>query len=136
MSRPDRSRTNRLWFVLGAAALAGVGLVIVIPRMRDAEWRKPRAFDAAVWRSESENTEGRSARHAMATELRVRLLDERPSRARVYELLGPPCFTANGNEWWTLGMSPGDGVTDDCGLQVEFGEDDHLATAVLVHQNE
>jgi hypothetical protein len=113
-----------------AIVLVGASLV------RDALWRRPRPFDAAVWRAEAANVDGRSARHAMAGEARDRLLRERPTREQAHRLLGPPCFTVEGADWWTLGMSPGIAVSDDCGLQVEYDADGRVADVLLAHETE
>jgi hypothetical protein len=73
----------------------------------------------------------------MADAARATLLRDRPTRAQVHELLGPPTFTdTQALDWWTLGAPPAVFGFDGCWLQVRFGRDGQVADVSLDHEEE
>jgi hypothetical protein len=109
--------------------------VAAVSYVRHVRWSQPRAFDATAWKDESGSEGWLSSRHAMADEVERALVQDQPTRAEVYELLGPPTFAQSGqNDWWTLGAPPDLLWWDGCWLEVSFGTEDRVTEVLVEHE--
>ncbi len=96
----------------------GIGLVLL------GGWLGPdtQGFDAALWRQSTMGCAG-NPRLGMYEELEARLLRERPTRAEVLTLLGPP----DGEDAATVDYTLGYNIIDCDYVIITFGADDRVS---------
>ena len=123
-SQPEtKPRRRSRWLLLIGGVLIGSALVFVLASaigffmFRDFLGGGTRSFDAALWRQSTMGCAS-NPRLGMYGELREKLLRERPTKAEVLSLLGPP----DGEDAATINYALGYNIIDCDSVFITFGE--------------
>lgn len=128
-SSPTQPTPNRRSWCLpltGAVLLGGLcilGLVAVAGVIGLQIWDRERGFDAARWQQATEGCVEDNPRLGMYRDLEALLMRERPTRAEVLVLLGPPDGEPGAE---TISYSLGYNIIDCDFVSISFGSDDRV----------
>lgn len=105
--------------ILVAGLVAGLGIVLLSRHSGGGD-----RFDAAGWRQASqEGCTPDNPRLGMYDQLRSRLLRERPAKAEVVAMLGPP---DDGQRPRVVGYELGLNIIDCDSVEIRFGPDERV----------
>ena len=123
-----KSRRRSRWLLLSGGVVASGALVFVFVSaigffmFRDFLGGGTQNFDAALWRQSTQGCAS-NPRLGMYGELEEKLLRERPTKAEVLSLLGPP----DGEDGATVDYTLGYNIIDCDSVFITFGPDGRVS---------